>query len=144
MIRYTLQCENEHRFDSWFPSAYGFEALKSAGQLECAVCGSKNVEKSLMAPPVAQTRKTQEGAPERPLSQPHSEAEQALAAMRREIEKNSDYVGMNFATEARAMHEGTARKRAIHGEAKLDDARKMLEDGLPVLPLPFLSTRKTN
>ncbi len=144
MIRYTLQCENDHRFDSWFPSASGFEALKAAGQLECAICGAKKIEKSLMAPPVAQTRKTGEPAPERPLSQPQSEAEQALAAMRREIEKNSDYVGMNFATEARAMHEGTAKKRAIHGEAKPEEARKMLEDGLPVLPLPFLSTRKTN
>ncbi|MBD3734778.1 MAG: DUF1178 family protein, partial [Sphingopyxis sp.] len=57
MIRYTLQCDQDHRFESWFPSADGFEALKAAGQLECAICGSRRVEKSLMAPSVTPARK---------------------------------------------------------------------------------------
>ena len=70
--------------------------------------------------------------------------EQALAELRRQVEENSDYVGLNFAKEARAMHDGDAPARAIHGEAKPDEARKMLEDGLPVMPLPFVPRRKTN
>ena len=149
MIRYTLQCDQGHRFDSWFPSADGFEALARAGQLDCAICGSKKVSKSLMAPSVTPARDKAAkpeaaAAPARPLSTPQSEAEQALATMRRQIEKNSDYVGMNFATEARAMHSGDSPVRAIHGEAKLEEAREMLEEGIPVLPLPFLSGRKTN
>ncbi|MBC7145419.1 MAG: DUF1178 family protein [Thioclava marina] len=147
MIRYTLQCDQDHRFESWFPSADGFEALKAAGQLECAICGSRRVEKSLMAPSVTPARKkadAPEAKPERPLSEPRSEAEKAFAAMRRHIEENSDYVGMNFASEARAMHAGETEARAIHGEAKLEEAREMLEEGLPVLPLPFLTRRKTN
>ncbi|MBN2740002.1 MAG: DUF1178 family protein [Rhodobacteraceae bacterium] len=146
MIRYTLQCDLGHRFDSWFPSSDGFEALARAGQLDCAICGSRAVSKSLMAPSVtpARDKAAQGGTPERPLSTPQNDAEQALATMRRQIEKNSDYVGMNFATEARAMHSGDSPTRAIHGEAKLEEAREMLEEGIPVLPLPFLSGRKTN
>jgi hypothetical protein len=146
MIRYTLQCDQGHRFDSWFPSADGFEALATAGQLDCAICGSRSVSKSLMAPSVtpARDKTARSEAPERPLSTPQNETEQALATMRKQIEKNSDYVGVNFATEARAMHNGDSPTRAIHGEAKLEEARKMLEEGIPVLPLPFLSGRKTN
>jgi hypothetical protein len=67
-----------------------------------------------------------------------------LAALRREIEANSDYVGMNFVTEARRIHSGEAPERAIHGEAKPDEARQLIEDGLPVAPLPFLPARKVN
>ncbi|MBD3805136.1 MAG: DUF1178 family protein, partial [Thioclava sp.] len=99
------------------------------------------------APSVTPARKkadAPEAKPERPLSEPQSEAEKAFAAMRRHIEENSDYVGMNFASEARAMHAGETEARAIHGEAKLEEAREMLEEGLPVLPLPFLTRRKTN
>ncbi|MEX1661961.1 DUF1178 family protein [Thioclava sp. 15-R06ZXC-3] len=146
MIRYSLQCDKGHRFDSWFPSADGFEALSRAGQLDCAICGSTVVSKSLMAPSVtpARDKVATPTDPERPLSTPQNETEQALAKMRREIEKNSDYVGMNFATEARAIHSGDSPTRAIHGEAKLEEAREMLEEGIPVMPLPFLNTRKAN
>ncbi|KFE35602.1 DUF1178 family protein [Thioclava atlantica] len=148
MIRYTLKCDQGHSFESWFSSADGFEALRSAGQLDCATCGSRKVEKTLMAPSVAPGRKKADAPaasePERPLAAPRNEAEAALAAMRRHIEENSDYVGMNFATEARAIHEGEKPARAIHGEAKLDEARAMIEDGIAVTPLPFLPKRKTN
>lgn len=163
MIRYTLKCDHDHSFDSWFQSADAFEKLRAAGMVACTFCGSDKVEKALMAPAVRPARKAapdmatpdaltsgaltpgapSPGAPGA-LSTPQSPAEAALAAMRREIEANSDYVGLNFATEARAMHEGAAPTRAIHGEAKLDEARALLEDGIPVTPLPFLPARKTN
>ncbi|MGA1232388.1 MAG: DUF1178 family protein [Lutimaribacter sp.] len=78
------------------------------------------------------------------LTRPASPVEQQLAELRRKIEQNSDYVGMNFAKEARAMHDGTAPERAIYGEARPDEARKLLEDGIPVAPLPFIPGRKTN
>jgi hypothetical protein len=84
-------------------------------------------------------------APQRPnLSDPGTELEAKLAALRRQIEANSDYVGMNFVTEARRIHAGEAPDRAIHGEARPDEARQMIEDGLPVAPLPFLPGRKVN
>ncbi len=64
--------------------------------------------------------------------------------MRRQVEENSDYVGLNFVAEARKMHDGTTPARSIYGEAKPDEARQLIEDGVPVTPLPFMPSRKTN
>lgn len=144
MIKFTLRCEQDHRFDSWFPSAAAFEKLSAAGMVACAVCGSMRIEKALMAPSVQAGRDKPSQEPARPLSSPASPAEQALAELKRRIEANSDYVGMNFAREARDIHEGLIPARPIHGEARPDEARKLIEDGVPVAPLPFRIGRKSN
>lgn len=142
MIRYTLKCDNDHRFDSWFSSAEDFDRLKAAGHVSCPECGDSAVEKSLMAPGVRTARKAAE--PEPALSQPATEAEAALAKLKAEVESNSDYVGMNFAAEARAMHDGDVPLRSIYGEAKPAEAKALIEEGVPVAPLPFTPTRKAN
>ncbi|MTH62984.1 DUF1178 family protein [Paracoccus shanxieyensis] len=134
MIRYDLHCDQGHDFDGWFRNSEGFETLKKAGQVTCAICGSASVEKALMAPGVAT----------RDLQTPRNPQETALEKLREQVEANSDYVGMSFAAEARAMHQGDAPSRAIHGEARLEDARKLLEDGIPVAPLPFRSRQRAN
>lgn len=141
MIRYSLHCAEEHDFESWFASAAAFDDLKARGLVTCAICGGGKVEKALMAPAVA----TPAASPARPdLKAPGSEVETALAALRREVEANSEYVGVNFVSEARRMHAGESPERAIHGEARPDEARKLIEEGVPVAPLPFLPARKTN
>jgi hypothetical protein len=142
MIRYTLLCDKDHRFDSWFQSSAAYDRLAQARQVACPSCGSPTVTKAPMAPAVA----TQDDppAPSRPLATPQGEVEARLAALRREIEANSEYVGLSFAAEARAIHEGRRPERAIHGEARLDEARRLIEDGVPVAPLPFVPQRKTN
>ncbi len=137
MIRYALSCKSGHRFESWFASAAAYDALERAGHVTCAVCGSTAVEKALMAPAVAAEDKPD-------LTRPANEVEQALAALRRHIEENSDYVGLNFVTEARRMHAGEVPERAIHGEARPEEARALIEEGVPVAPLPFLPPRKAN
>lgn len=142
MIRYSLKCGAGHGFESWFKNAESFQALQSAGQVACPVCGATEVEKELMAPAVRPARKAEAAKPD--LSAPASDLEEKLAALRRQIEENSEYVGMNFAAEARRIHSGEAPERAIHGEAKPDEARAMIEEGLPVAPLPFLPSRKVN
>jgi hypothetical protein len=145
MIRYSLTCSNDHAFESWFQSAEAFDRLAAAGHVACAVCGATGVEKTLMAPAVRPARKAAaDAAAPRPLATPQTPVEAALAALRRQVEENSDYVGLNFATEARAMHEGRVPERSIYGEAKAEEARKLVEDGIPVAPLPFLPARKTN
>ena len=70
--------------------------------------------------------------------------EAAIAALRKEVETKSDYVGDAFATQARAMHDGTTPKRSIYGQADLQEAKKLIEDGIPVMPLPFIPVKKTN
>lgn len=141
MIRYTLICESEHQFDSWFKSFDAFENLSKAGHLSCSVCGSTSVSLALMAPAVQMNAK----APSKPdLKTSQSDVESAMTKMRQEVEANSEYVGVSFAQEARRMHDGDAPERAIYGEAKLDEAKKLIEDGVPVMPLPFMPKRKTN
>ena len=78
------------------------------------------------------------------MSQPASPAEQALKELRNHVEANSDYVGKDFASEARAMHVGDAPERPIYGEARVEEAKALIEDGVPVAPLPFNIGRKTN
>ena len=147
MIRYSLRCSGDHGFESWFKGADAFASLQGAGQVACPVCGSTEVQKELMAPAVRPARKAAAAAPAEPrpdLSAPASELEAKIAELKRQIEANSEYVGMNFAAEARAMHAGETPGRAIHGEAKPEEARALIEEGLPVAPLPFLSARKVN
>ena len=141
MIRYDLRCKEGHVFDGWFRSSDGFEQMRAAGQVVCAQCGSGQVEKLLMAPSVSK-----DGAGrERPLApKPGNEAEAALAKLRAHVEANSDYVGLRFADEARAMHEGRSEHRSIHGEARPAEARKLVEEGVPIAPLPFIPKRQTN
>lgn len=138
MIRYNLKCDKGHDFDSWFAGAAAFDRLSASGHVTCPECGSCKVGKALMAPAVTHRTKTPA------LSAPRNPKEEALAALRTQIENNSDYVGLSFPAEARAMYEGKIPERAIHGEAKPEEARALLEDGIPVLPLPFTPTRKTN
>lgn len=140
MIRYALKCKDDHDFDSWFQSAEAFERLHAAKMVACAVCGDTDVHKAVMAPRV---RPGRTAAAERPLSGPASTAEQALAEFRRKIEANSENVGRRFAEEARAIHSGDAEERPIIGESTAKEARSLLEDGIPVAPLPW-QTRRAN
>lgn len=136
MIRYDLKCSDGHEFDSWFGSSSDFDKLTKSGMISCAVCGSENVQKAIMAPRVSVVE-------DRPLSAPASTAEQAVKELRKKIEDNADNVGKDFATEARKIHDGDAPERAIYGEAKIEDAKSLIDDGIPVAPLPW-GNRKTN
>ena len=102
MIRYTLTCDNKHQFESWFQSSSAYEKLAKAGHLSCSVCGSTKIERALMAPAVPAKGNSQNAPSD--LSTPQSEIETAMTEMRKNVEDNSDYVGMKFADEARKMH----------------------------------------
>jgi len=152
MIRYTLKCADGHSFESWFQSADAFDTLAAKGLVCCAICGGGDVAKALMAPRVAvqdaPAAPLAEPAPDavaaRPLSEPGHPAEAMLRAMRAHLAQNSTYVGGRFAAEARAMHLGDTEERMIHGEAKPHEARALIEEGIPIAPLPFLPPDKAN
>lgn len=139
MIQYALKCEDDHTFESWFRSAAAFDTLAASGHLSCAVCGSTKVGKAVMAPRVMSKSETP-AAPE--LHNPGSDVEKAMEDLRRKVEDSSDYVGDKFAAEARAMHLGDTPERSIYGEARIDQAKELIEDGVPVMPLPFTPKKK--
>lgn len=150
MIRYALKCDRDHMFESWFQNAAAYDGLRAAGHVTCPECGSTKVEKSLMAPKVRPARSAAAApapanpATPTPLAAPNSEIEAEIARLRAKVEAESEYVGGAFAREARAMHLGDVPERSIYGEANLADAKELLEDGVPVMPLPFTPTRKSN
>jgi hypothetical protein len=135
MIRFSLKCDKGHEFDSWFGSNQDYDRLRARNLVQCAICGSATVDKAIMAPSVSLTPQ--------PLSAPASPAEQALRELRTKIEATATDVGKNFVSEARKMHAGDLPERPIYGEAKIEEARALIEDGIPVAPLPW-STRRTN
>ena len=147
MIRFALKCEKDHHFESWFQSGTAFDALAARDLVTCPECGTAQVTKELMAPKVRASRKTAEAPDATPQTMTNAvdpQVAQAIQVLKAHVEKHSDYVGKNFAAEARAMHEGETPQRAIHGEANPDEARKLIEDGVPALPLPFIPRQKTN
>ena len=140
MIKYALRCAAGHDFESWFRDSAAFDALLTAGQVTCSVCGDARVEKTLMAPAVTGAKKKDREA-EAPLSTPATPAEAALRMLREHLKKNSDYVGKEFADEARRIHVGESEQRSIWGEATAEDAKALKDEGIPVAPIPFMPRR---
>jgi hypothetical protein len=139
MIRYALICEHAHEFEGWFGSSADFDDQQSRGLLDCPVCASKAVRKQIMAPAVAGTRRTvqDEGPPNRAVML------EAMGRLRKHVEENFDDVGDAFAKEARAIHEGKSEARGIYGQATPSEVRELVEDGVPVAPLPPEPPKKT-
>ncbi len=151
MIRYALVCENGHEFDSWFPGSAAFDEQARRGLVQCALCPSIHVRKSIMAPSLSKGGAVGQAEGEA-LSEVKSDPppaptvmDERLVAlramvrdMRTKIAEHTADVGSRFLEEARKMHYGEAEHRPIRGEAKPDDVRELLEEGVPILPVPML------
>ncbi len=148
MIRFTLVCDQAHEFESWFPSGAAFDEQARRGLVACPLCDSVRVSKAIMAPNVARTDRGETTTP------PAGDADarqsvalvddkmRALHAMVRElrdkiISQTTD-VGAAFAEEARRMHAGEAEERPIRGQASVQEARALADEGISVLPIPVL------
>jgi hypothetical protein len=141
MIRYALVCDHDHEFEGWFASSTDFDDQQGRGLLDCPVCASKAVRKQIMAPAVAGTKRTVREAPP---AQMQAMMMEAAGRIRRHVEENFDDVGDAFAKEARAIHEGRAEDRGIYGQASPKEVRDLIEDGVPVAPLPPEPPKKTD
>ena len=139
MIRYALSCEHDHPFEAWFGSSSDYDDQAARGLVECPFCASKLVRKQIMAPAVAGTKR--KGGPD-PAVQAQTMMMEAMSKVRRHVEENFDYVGDRIAREARDIHEGDSEARPIYGEATPKEVRALVEDGVPVAPLPAAATPK--
>ena len=123
MIVFDLQClDSGETFEAWFRSSADFEHQHKAGLVQCPFCASANIAKAPMAPRVP--RKGTD-----PLAK--------LAAAQAEMLKESRWVGDQFADTARAMHSGEIEREQVHGNATLEQAKSLVDDGIPVAPLPL-------
>lgn len=144
MIVFDLICRPEgHVFEAWFGSSEDYDGQQERGLVECPLCGAPKVEKAAMAPRVG-TKGNQRlpgarAASDMVSSDPEGVKRMlaAMAAAQKQILDQSEYVGTRFADEARAIHLGQADARPIHGRATPEQSESLIEDGIPVAPLPF-------
>lgn len=130
MIAYSLRCHRGHEFDGWFRDSAAFDKQSGSGHLTCPSCNSIRIEKAIMAPAVAGTKKSVRSKAEA------KQMRQFATGLRKYVQENADYVGPNFAEEARKIHYGETPNRHIYGEATHKEAKELVEEGLDVAPLP--------
>ncbi|MGB3718942.1 MAG: DUF1178 domain-containing protein [Proteobacteria bacterium] len=141
MIRYSLQCDHSHEFEAWFKSSEDFDKQAARRLVSCPLCGSTNVSKAIMAPNISVGRSKEQEvrvANEAAMAEKRREFLALMRRLRAEVEKNAEYVGPRFAEEARKMHYDEVEKRGIYGEATLEEARELQEEGIEFFPLPRL------
>lgn len=162
MIHYQLRCDQDHGFDGWYKDSVAFDKLAKAGLIDCPVCGSSGVSRALMAPAIAKQRgqaPAADGAapgtevvPAAPAAPPNSlpgtpqaaagpmpaQVMALLQRMRAEVERNCDYVGADFAEEARRMQRGESQRRGIYGEASDGEAEALSDEGIDIARLPWV------
>lgn len=137
MIKYSVRCGNTHEFEGWFKDSATFDAQATSGDIVCPHCGNTDVDKAPMSPRISKS--SNEGAT--PESRAREVAERILEAaqqMRKDVEANCDYVGDQFADEARRMHYGETDERGIYGEASDDETRELDDEGIEVYRLPTI------
>ena len=161
MIHYQLRCAQDHGFDGWLRDSAAFDEQAGHGLLECPVCGDHAVQRALMAPAVARLPAPQL-APPHPGGRPPVEASDAAAGvaapgptvaaggglpaatraalqrLRAEIERSCEYVGSDFAEEARRIHSGESARRGIYGDASEEQAERLAEEGIEVARIPWV------
>jgi hypothetical protein len=163
MIRYALNCERGHAFESWFQNSAAYDKQAKRALVTCPVCGSAKIEKAMMAPrvsastageeivapppaapppaPVPAPQAKAQVAPNTPvamMSPPERELRQKLKELRDHITKSANYVGSRFPEEARKIHYGEIERRSIYGEASPEEAKELHEEGIEFHPLPML------
>ena len=124
MIRFSLTCTQDHRFEGWFRSNDDYKAQADNGLLSCPMCDSREIRKAPMAPAVS-------------TSDRQDNLRKLVDKMRKHVEATADHVGEQFPSEARRIHYGEIEPRAIYGEASLSEARDLVDEGIPVAPLPW-------
>lgn len=131
MIRYSLACVGEHEFEAWFSNSAAYDTQRKKKQLECPVCGSREVRKQIMAPAIRDS-----GSKSGRSRSVEAEAAKMAGEIRQKIAETHDYVGDRFADEARSMYYGEAEHRPVWGEVTPDVAQELLEEGVPAMPIP--------
>ncbi len=153
MILYDLRCRKGHVFEAWFRDSAAYDGQAAAGGIACPTCGSKKVEKAPMAPRLSKGALSKgaltEGAGANGEAQSdaaeRTEAETAKAAkgmrdlreLRRKVEENFDYVGGQFAEEARKIHYGEKVPQNIYGETSDEEAEALHDEGIGFARIPW-------
>lgn len=148
MILYQLQCHDGHEFEAWFQNSAAYDKQAEAGTVACPFCESNQVHKAIMAPNIAKKRAS--SAPAGSHKQTMVRDARAVkwlrmaSAIRDHVEKNFDYVGSEFAEEARRIHYGESEERGIYGEASKEETQALQDEDIEIAPLPLVPKKNVN
>ncbi|MFV3074806.1 DUF1178 family protein [Niveispirillum fermenti] len=161
MILFDLKCSQDHRFEGWFRNGAAYDAQAAAHAITCPVCGDDKVIKAPMAPAIARGGRSRDRdpapladtpVPDQPMPrvvppavpdavrEAQGEILRHLRELRAQVEKNADYVGTQFAEEARKIHYGEVEGRAIYGETSKEQADALREEGVAFASIPWVPT----
>ena len=138
MIKYNLICNKcKLIFNSWFASSKEYDKLKKKKLINCHSCGSLKVEKNLMAPKFV--NKTLSKKNEKMTLQKYKKIKDTIYDYQKFIKSNFNYVGENFAYEARSIHYDNKKiDKGIYGTASKKDLKELKEEGIDAQMIPWV------
>ena len=135
MIKYNLECQNNHEFESWFSDSKEFDNLKKKKLLECIFCTSKKINKSIMSPMLSGTRESNKV---KMMSESLQKEKNKLLQLRKFIESNFEYVGEDFSKKVREVYYDKKSKKTIYGTATLEEKKELEEEGIDLFSIPWV------
>ena len=154
MIKYKLKCEtdfcsNQKEFDGWFQNIEAFEKQKNQGLINCPICGSDKIVKLLTTPSLKITKKSKDNKNKINASTTVKDnflandnlknATAILRTLKKEIQKNSTYVGKEFVSQVRSMKDGKIKDKPIYGHGSSKDIQELRDEGIDVVNIPWIS-----
>ena len=150
MILFDIKCSDGHIFEAWFQNNEAYEQQIDNDLVECPLCGCTKTSKSLMSPNISAKgeiireayQSEQDSEDHKVTVSAHSNSSKEVSSddvKRRQVEKSCEYVGDDFADEARKIHAGESEKRGIYGETTISETEELLEEGIDILPVPGLN-----
>jgi|TARA_B100001093_G_C26143972_1_gene724515 hypothetical protein len=137
MIKYNLKCHNNHEFESWFSNSNEFDNLKKRKLLECILCSSKKIDKSIMAPMISSKKGNIYNTKD--LGKNLKIEKNKLLKLRRFVENNFEFVGENFSRKVREVYYDKKNKKMIYGTTTPKEKQELEEEGIDLLSIPWIS-----
>ncbi len=136
MIKYNLKCQNDHEFESWFSNSREFDNLKRKNLLECIFCNSKEINKSIMAPMISNSKKDEKL---NVIDKDFKKEKDNLLKLRNYIEKNFEFVGKDFSKKVREVYYDKKNNKAIYGTTTSKERDELAEEGIDLFSIPWIN-----
>ena len=156
MIKYRLKCKStycceKNEFDGWFQNIEAFEKQMFSGLINCPVCGSDNIIKLLTTPNLIKEKSQKSKNIKLENNKRFLGSEKSylgnekiknittmLRTIKKEIQKNSTFVGDKFVSKARSMKEGKIKEKPIHGHGSKKEIQELRDEGIDVVNIPWI------
>ncbi|MDC0093050.1 DUF1178 family protein [Alphaproteobacteria bacterium] len=148
MIKYKLKCKSlccveQNNFDGWFQNIETFEKQMNLGLISCPICGDENIEKLLTTPSLKKIQNTNNTNNKEKIykdafgNQKAEKITTILRSIKKQMKKNSTFVGDEFVKKARSMNEGLIEEKSIYGHGTKEEIEELRDEGVDVINMPW-------